>query len=492
MGIFKDDPPQPPSPTATAAAQTGTNVSTAIANSYLNQVNQVTPDGNLTYETTGNYGYTDPSTGLSYNIPQKTATQTMSPQAQAIKSEQDQTKFTLAQMSNNLSKNIAGHLSQPLNLSGAPGGGQADNLYGYAAATGYNGGGNIQKNLGPLEDITKDYGPADNFGADRQRVEEALYGRLNPQLSRERTNVEQRLADQGIRYGSAAYAAAMDDYNRQANDLRLGVTAQGGAEQQRLNQMEAQRAAFQNSAQQQGYEQMLGQGTFANQAQNQAYAQNAAQAAFYNAGQGQNFGQQQSIFNASNAARNQYLQEQYQLRNQPLNEVSALMSGSQLNNPSWLNTPSSQIPTTDVAGIQNANFNQQMSAYNAQNAAWNALAGGIGANVAGGIKAMPSDERVKRDIKRIGTVFSTNEDDKPGMNSVIGEKAGPKLASVLGERDELPIYEYRYKGKFDDGERHVGPMAQDVEKLDPKAVREIDGVKHINTRRVMGNILRAA
>ncbi len=41
--------PEPPDPKETAAAQTGTNVSTAIANSILGNVNQVTPYGSLNY-----------------------------------------------------------------------------------------------------------------------------------------------------------------------------------------------------------------------------------------------------------------------------------------------------------------------------------------------------------------------------------------------------------------------------------------------------------
>jgi hypothetical protein len=35
-------------------------------------------------------------------------------------------------------------------------------------------------------------------------------------------------------------------------------------------------------------------------------------------------------------------------------------------------------------------------------------------------------------------------------------------------------------------------MAQDVERMDKKAVKTIGGVKHIDTGRVMGSILRAA
>ena len=47
--MSKPDAPTPPDPQATAQAQTGTNVSTAVANAYLGHVNQVTPDGALDY-----------------------------------------------------------------------------------------------------------------------------------------------------------------------------------------------------------------------------------------------------------------------------------------------------------------------------------------------------------------------------------------------------------------------------------------------------------
>jgi hypothetical protein len=81
-----------------------------------------------------------------------------------------------------------------------------------------------------------------------------------------------------------------------------------------------------------------------------------------------------------------------------------------------------------------------------------------------------SDRREKEDIDRLGTVFSSNE---------------------AGEKKELPVYEYAYK---DDpaSTRHTGPMAQDVERIDPKAVKNIKGTKYIDQHRLMGGILRAA
>ena len=284
---------------------------------------------------------------------------------------------------------------------------------------------------------------------------------------------------------SQAYQSAMDDYNRQATDARFGAIGQAGQEQQRMMDMAAQRAGFENSAQMQAYnqaqgrgqfaneaqmqnfQQMLGAGSFANQAQAQQNAQNAGAAGFANQGLAQQLAQQQSVFNAQNAGRNQYLQEQYQQRNQPLNEISALMSGSQVQQPNWLNSPNSQIATTDIGGLINQNFAQQQQNYQSANQNWQQMMGGILGLGAGAMKM--SDKREKKNIDRVGTVFAYNEE---------------------AEREGLPIYEYEYKKGS--GERHVGPMAQDVEKIDRGAVHDVGGRKAIDTRRVMGNILRAA
>ena len=63
---------------------------------------------------------------------------------------------------------------------------------------------------------------------------------------------------------------------------------------------------------------------------------------------------------------------------------------------------------------------------------------------------------------------------------------------ISDEIKKLPVYSYSYK---DDpaSTRHIGPMAQDVERVDPGAVMEDRrGRKMIDTKRVMGSILKAA
>jgi len=467
--MSKPDAPTPPDPRATAAAQTGTNVSTAIANSYLNNVNQNTPDGSVSYDQTGTYAMTDPVSGQTYNIPRWTANQTLSAAGQQLKDTTNQTKQSLANTGLAASNKIGGILNTDFNASGLPQGGDSSTISNIPKAlTSFNPGGPVQMSLGDTGQITQDYGPADNYSADRQRVEDALMARMNPQLQIEQQRIQQQLADQGIRYGSQAYNDAMRVNSMQANDARYGAIAQGGQEQQRMDAMAAQRAAFQNAAQQQGYTQEVGRGTFGNQAQNQLFTQNAAEAAFANAGLAQQVGQAQSGFNAAEAQRNQALQEGFAFRNQPLNEINALMSGSQVSQPNFVNAPSTQIPTTDYAGITQQGFQNQMGIYGAQNQQYNSTMGGLLGLGAGALKL--SDVREKEDISRVGTIFSSNE---------------------AGEKDALPTYEYSYKGD-PSSTRHIGPMAQDVERHDPKAVVNSGGRKFIKTQRLMGNILRAA
>lgn len=441
--MSKPSAPAAPDPRSTASASTSTNVGTAIANAFLNNTNQITPDGSLRYDVTGDYTWNDPYTGLSVNLPTFTATQSLSPQAKAIQDQTTAAKFNLAGMANAQSGRLSTHLADPFNLSGAPDAANPQDIMNSPQA---------QMTFGDAGDITRTYGEGD-FNASRNRYEDALMQRMNPQLSRERGNIEQRLADQGIRYGSAAYNAAMDDYNRQANDARFAAVGAAGDEQARMMTMANQRAAFEN------------------QAQSQQYQQNATRGEFYNAGAAQRLAQTQSGFNAENATRQQWLNEQYAQRNQPINEISALLSGSQISNPSFVNTPGNQIPTTDVAGLINNRFNQDMSVYQQQSANYNSTMGGI-LGLAGGIgkMAMMSDERTKSNVVPMGTVFSAN--DKGGVS-------------------KLPVSEWQYKAD-PSGQRHVGPMAQDVEKVDRSAVFEKGGVKYIRPDKVMGNILRAA
>jgi hypothetical protein len=555
------DPPAPPDPVRTAAAATATNVGTSVANAFLNNVNQVTPQGSLQYDVSGNYSWADPTTGQTYNIPRFTASQFLSPTQQQIQQQGDATKLNLGQLSQNQSGMLTGLLGTPFNPNQgnfqaqaylqanpdvaaaarnsfsrdqnnfnaqaylaanpdvaaagvdpwthyqqfganegrqftpiayqnpydfaaqhwqnwgsdegragagvyAPGMGDINQLQNVPGALyGYADVGGQQRSLGNYGSQAFGFGDEADYNKAREHAENALYQRMDPQLQRDRAAMEARLADQGIKIGSPGYQAAMDQFNRQLTDTRLGITQAGAAEQQQAYQQALGRGQFYNQAQAQQFQEQLQAGTFANQAQQQDYQQAALRAQFANAAAAQNLARGSAIYGAQNQLRNQYISEQYAQRNQPINEITALLSGSQVTNPSFVNTPNQQIPTTDVAGLINNRFSQDMDVYKQQSANFNSLMGGIFGMMGGMVR---SDRREKENIDRVGTVFAANEDgDKP-----------------------LPVYQYSYK---DDptSTRHVGPMAQDVEKVDRSAVKTRKGVKYIDTTK-LGSILKVA
>jgi len=509
MGFLFPDPPTPPNPIVTAGAQTASNMGTAITGSYLNNYNQQTPTGNLNYDVTGNYAYTDPLTGQVYNVPRWTATQSLSPAGQKLQTTNEGTSQTLAELGNYEANSLSSMLRDPnrslqTSFNNAPAAGTVPGAGIPGTQYGWGDTGDIQMGLqdrglqettfGDAGDITRSYGPEDDFSSDRQRVEESLFQRMNPQLQQDRDRLRQQLADQGIQYGTEAYDRAIAAADRQSTDARLAVTAQGGQEQQRMMDMAAQRAGFQNAAQKQAYDQALGRGqfgnqarieqfqkdvgsgTFANQAQKDAFTQEASRAQFNNAAQAQELARQNAQFNAQNTARGNYLTEQAALRNAPINEILALQSGSQVQQPNFVNTGSNQIANTDVAGIINNRFSQELDIYKQQTSNVNNIIGGLFGLAGSGAKAgaqiaTGSDRRMKKNIHRVGTVFAARKHDEP---------------------KKLPIYSYEYKDGFEDGgkARHIGPMAQDVEKINPSAVTERKGKKYIYPKKVMGDILR--
>lgn len=138
--------------------------------------------------------------------------------------------------------------------------------------------------------------------------------------------------------------------------------------------------------------------------------------------------------------RGQAVQEILTERNQPLNEISALMSGSQVSAPNFINTPQSQVGGTDYQGAVYNSYQGQMDAYKQKVASNNAMMGGLfglaGTIGTAGLKY--SDRRLKTDVEKVGTLDNG-----------------------------LPVYSYRYKGS---DAPEIGVMAQDVRKHNPDAV----------------------
>ena len=116
----KPDAPEAPDPKETAGAQTGQNVLTAIANQSMGNVNQITPYGSLTYTQSGATQFTDPNTGEVYDIPNYTATTSLSEDQQKILDSSNQSQINMANLASNQSQRLDGLLSDPMDLSGLP------------------------------------------------------------------------------------------------------------------------------------------------------------------------------------------------------------------------------------------------------------------------------------------------------------------------------------------------------------------------------------
>lgn len=322
--MSKPSAPEAPDPKETAAAQTGTNISTALANATLGNVNQYGPDGSVTYEITGYQDVTDPTTGTTYKVPQYSQTTALSENQQAIKDQTDAASLNLGTIANEQSAFLQDYLGKPVDMSSA----------------------NVEKYINT------------HFGDD-----------FNKQWDKQQAALETQLANKGIQVGSQAYNDAMQNLS----------TSRSNA-----------------------YDNMYG--------------------------------------NQYGLATQQMLAE----RNQPLNEITALLGGSQVGTPTFgAPTNPQSVPTVDYAGLVQQDYANQMNAYNAQMQQQQGLLGGL---FGLGSALIMSDKRSKTDIKPIGR-----------------------------------LYEFRYKGEKKRGKPHVGVMAQEVEKSHPEAVMTgSDGMKRVD------------
>lgn len=257
MGKSSPSQPAAPDPYATAAAQAAANKEAAIAGANINMVNQYTPQGSLEYTQRGK---------AEDGTPQYSATQTLSPEQQALYDLTAQAGQKYGETANAQLDAVSGKLSQPLDYS----------------------------TLGAAPTINENT---------RQATAQAMYDRLNPQFDRDQAALETRLANQGIQIGSEAYSAAMGDFNRAKNDARLATESQA-------------------------------------------------------------LGQASQLYGLESTARDRAINEMTQQRQIPLNELAAMLSGSQVQGPQFVNTPQSQIAPADIAGMTYANYSGAQNAYN--------------------------------------------------------------------------------------------------------------------------------
>jgi hypothetical protein len=157
--------------------------------------------------------------------------------------------------------------------------------------------------------------------------QEAIMQRLEPSLARQRTSTETQLINQGLRPGTEAYNNAIQLLGQQETDARTQAIVQG------LN--------LDIGANAQGFNQAVQSGQFGNTAQQQALA------------------------------------EAIQQRQMPLNEITALMSGSQIQNPQFGAYTGATVQAAPLFAATQAKGAFDANAYNQQVAQQNAMTSGM-------------------------------------------------------------------------------------------------------------------
>lgn len=347
----KSSPPPPPVPdyAGAATAQGAANKESAIASSMLSNPNIYSPYGSQTVSY---------SEGPNGNLV-PTVTQSLNPQSQAIFDQQQNVRQGLANISGQALNTAQGVLSTPFSFGGPGVQTSIDNptLTMDAGQNGYAG----QRNRLDLSGVAK---MPINAGMTGQ---EAILSRLEPTLARQRTSLETQLTNQGLRPGSEAWDNATRDFSQQATDQRTQAALQG--------------IGLDMTANNQGYQQALSTGQFGNQA-NLTNAQfmnaaNLANAQFQNAAAGQQFNQNLQAGQFGNTAQQQALAQAIQSRQMPLNEISALMSGSQIQNPQFQPYTGQTIQAAPLMQAAQAQGQAGLQQYGIQQGAANANMGGL-------------------------------------------------------------------------------------------------------------------
>jgi hypothetical protein len=493
-GALFGKPQQAPVPDYASAAEATAqgNLEAARVATAANRVNQVTPYGNLTYKQTG----VD-----SYGNPTWTATTDLSDVGQQLLNADNAVALGLGGTTQAALQNVANTMGRPFNPD-------LPQLSSGINTPTYN-----QVGQGPSFQSVKDAETQRQIGEGPQfsRVGNApqlqtgvsgtgmegwdaasqlIMNRLQPQMQRQEAQLDAQLANQGIMPNSEAYNNAKMGLAAKQNDLMVQAQLQGQQVQNSLfnqnlnagqftnqallgqNQAQLSNLGFNNQAGQQGYANQLAQQQANNQAMQQNFANQLSAVGFNNQTGQQGYANQLAAQQANNAALAQGVQNQLanaQLGNQanqqaytqaltnynlPLNTLSALRSGQQVQNPSFQNVPlQATTAGPDLLGAAGMTGQANIANTNAANAYNASMNQGL-MNVGGSLIAM-SDIRSKENIKPIGV-----------MNN------------------GLTVYEFEYKPEFKERAGHgkqIGVMAQEVEKVIPHAVITLDdGYKMVN------------
>jgi len=351
----KKAPPIPasPDPEKTARSQGIENRETAITQAILNNTNEYTPYGNVVYEKIPGDGEFDqggwdsamaeweanannarqdgkplpprPSRENFMPTPRFEKRVTLNPLAQSALDEQLQLQLSLSELANGQVPRVEETLSSTINFDGLP-----DRV--------------TSLDVDPIRRPTVAIPGIDDFSAERNEVQDALFerymSRLDPRFDDQRAALETTLANQGIFEGSEAYDNSLRNFNFSRNDatqsaLNESVLAGGNEQSRMFNQALAARGA--------------------------QFGENATIS---------NFDLQRALTDANLAiaAREGGIQERSLQRNQPLNDVAALLGTSQIQVPQFSGSQPVGVSPTNIAGLVGDQYRAQLNSFNQQSA----------------------------------------------------------------------------------------------------------------------------
>lgn len=223
--------------------------------------------------------------------PQWTSTISLSPDQQAILDNQENLQIQQQGLGKNALDQFAGNLSTPYSLGGTPQVAGDGDLMSY-----------------------------------QKQIAGDLLSRLNPELDRQQSALENKLVNQGVTQGSEAWNNELKLFGQQRNDAQIQSDLAGSQE----------------------------------------------------AG---------SLFNRSLAAHQQGVSDYNTEYYSPLNTYQSLMNGVAVQNPQFQGPGNTQVGAPDYQGAINAQYQSKLNAYNANQASSNSMMGslfGLGGSILGG------------------------------------------------------------------------------------------------------------
>nr|WP_294525737.1 hypothetical protein [uncultured Rhodopila sp.] len=327
--MSKGSAPSSPDPYQSAAAQYQYGTQAAAYNKALNSTDTVTPTGTTSYQISGY----DPTTGA----PMYTQTTALSaPQQQLLNTQQ-----SLEQGN----QGIAGQVQQQ--LAGIAGTGAPQTP---ALQYGVNGTAPVQTSLNTSN--VPGIGPTQGYEQYGQNT--ALAGEeaaIMPGLQQQQEQLDSSLRNSGAHPGDPAYDNAMAAFNAQVANAQTqaagaAITAGTGLQNTQYNE-----AANTN-------QQLFGEDLSAGQ--------------FANTAAGQQFSQGLSGAQLNNQTTGQALQNWATQTGVPLNQLQALMGGTQVNTPQGIAPAQSSTSAPDIMSAFQNQYAGQLAGYNANVASSNA------------------------------------------------------------------------------------------------------------------------